>query len=495
PIVLGLVRAAILSGCWDTAAERVAQARRLAEEAGDDELGVRALALAAHVALGLALRTPAGGPAAGGAAGDLGEPVALAGEALAAAERMGLPEVACEALEVIGREARPRDLATAEAAFQQALEIAERHELTLWRVRALHEVATIDLLRGHRTERLVEARAAAVQAGALATATMMDLQMAKAFLARFEPDRCLETARRCEAASRRYGLDTLAQAVVTQACLLAQLGREQEMEERIAEALAAADGDPDVLMVAWGQGHAFRSLVREDFDRALADLDRAMELARSVPGSPTRPYRGLWALLRVILRSDGEAALAELRASGATGNHAIAGYVGLADAVLLGRAGRPRQAEAAFADADAMLHELRWFSHHARRLVAAPAIEDGWGAPAAWLREALEFFTGFGAGRVASACRALLRKAGASVPRRLDASAAVPERLRALGVTGREMEVLTLVAEGLSNARIGERLFLSPRTVERHVGSLLARTGAANRTELAAFAAAPARSP
>jgi DNA-binding NarL/FixJ family response regulator len=53
-------------------------------------------------------------------------------------------------------------------------------------------------------------------------------------------------------------------------------------------------------------------------------------------------------------------------------------------------------------------------------------------------------------------------------------------------VTRRELDVLELVAEGLSNAQIAERLFLSPRTVETHVANLLAKLGAANRTELGA---------
>ena len=64
----------------------------------------------------------------------------------------------------------------------------------------------------------------------------------------------------------------------------------------------------------------------------------------------------------------------------------------------------------------------------------------------------------------------------------------VPPALRALGVTGREFDVLVLVAEGLSNREIGERLFLSPKTVERHMASLFDRTGIRNRGDLGDFA-------
>jgi DNA-binding NarL/FixJ family response regulator len=64
----------------------------------------------------------------------------------------------------------------------------------------------------------------------------------------------------------------------------------------------------------------------------------------------------------------------------------------------------------------------------------------------------------------------------------------VPDRLRALAVTGREAEVLALVAEGRSNREIAEQLYLSPRTVEKHVERLLAKSGLARRAELVAWA-------
>jgi DNA-binding NarL/FixJ family response regulator len=57
--------------------------------------------------------------------------------------------------------------------------------------------------------------------------------------------------------------------------------------------------------------------------------------------------------------------------------------------------------------------------------------------------------------------------------------------LRAAGVTSREMDVLSLIARGLTNAQIAERLFLSPRTVETHVAHMLAKTGASDRADLA----------
>ncbi len=57
------------------------------------------------------------------------------------------------------------------------------------------------------------------------------------------------------------------------------------------------------------------------------------------------------------------------------------------------------------------------------------------------------------------------------------------------GLTEREVEVLRLLAEGLSNRAIGERLFISTNTAANHVRSILIKTGAANRTQAAMYAA------
>ena len=50
-------------------------------------------------------------------------------------------------------------------------------------------------------------------------------------------------------------------------------------------------------------------------------------------------------------------------------------------------------------------------------------------------------------------------------------------------LTPRELEVLSLVAEGLTNADIGRRLFVSNKTVETHVSSVLGKLNVSNRTE------------
>ena len=63
-----------------------------------------------------------------------------------------------------------------------------------------------------------------------------------------------------------------------------------------------------------------------------------------------------------------------------------------------------------------------------------------------------------------------------------------PIRAAAESITPRERDVLELLAQGLQNKEIGDRLGITERTVKYHVGSLLGKLNAGNRTEAVATA-------
>jgi DNA-binding CsgD family transcriptional regulator len=58
-------------------------------------------------------------------------------------------------------------------------------------------------------------------------------------------------------------------------------------------------------------------------------------------------------------------------------------------------------------------------------------------------------------------------------------------RANAAGLTARQLEVLALIGDGLTNAEIADRLVVSQRTAEHHVAAVLAKLGTANRRDAA----------
>jgi DNA-binding NarL/FixJ family response regulator len=56
------------------------------------------------------------------------------------------------------------------------------------------------------------------------------------------------------------------------------------------------------------------------------------------------------------------------------------------------------------------------------------------------------------------------------------------------GLSAREVQVLRFVAQGMTNAQVADRLYLSPRTVEQHLRSIYNKLGVSTRTAASTFA-------
>ena len=97
------------------------------------------------------------------------------------------------------------------------------------------------------------------------------------------------------------------------------------------------------------------------------------------------------------------------------------------------------------------------------------------------LAEALEIARRLGAAPLAERVARRMRRLGIAIPRGPRAAT----RSNPAGLTARQLEVLALVADGLTNAEIAERLVISPKTAEHHVSAVLGKLGVVTRRDAA----------
>ena len=343
---------------------------------------------------------------------------------------------------------------------------------------------------------LQSTRDLAVRYGAHFTVAVMDLILADVGLGNFDGEACARSAIACIDASRRFHLATEPVAHLWLAGAHALAGDDAAMQSAIDAALQRDAEDPRILADLYGRVLATRAFVRDELDELPALLDTMMvHVRRAPPATSIYPGRVAWAVIHTIGDDDlGEAARAELREATVGTGAALFAHAGdVCDAIARGRAGDQDAAAAQLTqahDAMAQLPVSRGMNHAVWLLVAGACIRGGWGDPAPWLRQSEAWFADRRLDRLVRRSRTLLAEAGAPVSRRGRGDSDVPTGLRAMGVTSREVDVLKLVVEGRTNKQIAAELYLSPKTVERHLSSLFDRTGVRDRKALAAVGVA-----
>jgi DNA-binding CsgD family transcriptional regulator len=462
---------------------RIAVHLRLAHAAVDGtrwatarrQLGIVGDLLAADPQAGIAAEAAVLNAEVAFADNDIDRARALAESALALPQAR--PQVRCQALELLGRVLRGKDLDAARDAFDQALATADAAGLAVWRLRALHQLGTIDMFDDARADRLSQARRIADELGAASTGAVIDLQLTAVAMFRYELGEAEHHAQSALAISTRLGLaKTHAIGLLFLAEVQALRRDRVGMDRFLALAHAAEPGDPEIEGSALAGAHGMLALLDDDRAGTLESLGRGVAILDTLPQQGPAPYRAVWPLL---LAAKGEADAAEAignaRRTGLTVNRVNRGILGYADAILAGRAGDQHQATELAIAADRELRSYPVWADLARLYAAEPALADGWGRPRQWLEIAAGTFARHGIEPLALRCRRLLEQ-----PQ--------PSRWSRLGITDRQADVLRLVAEGISNKEIAARLHLSPRTVEKHIECLLRKTAARSRTQLAAIA-------
>ena len=439
------------------------------------QLGIVADLLAARPDAGLAAETAVLNAEVAFADSDLALAERLSAAALAQPEASA--EVRCHALELLGRLRRGNDLDAARASFERALATAEAAGLAVWRLRALHELGTIDMFDNAGAARLSQARQIAGELGAASTGAVIDVQLTACAIFRFdlvEADRHARAALEISARLRLAKTHAIALLFLGE---VSALRRDRAaMDHFLALAQAAEPDDPEIEGSALAGARGMLALLEDDQPAALQYLRRGVALLDSLPQQGPALYRALWPLLLAATADpDAQAAISHARGIGLPVNRVNRGLLGYADAILAGRSGQQDLATRLADAADGELRNYPVWADLARLYAAGPALADDWGQPRHWLVAADGAFSAHGIEPLAARCRRLL-----SAPPR--------SNWARLGITERQADVLRLVADGSSNKEIAARLHLSARTVEKHVEALLRLTGARSRTQLVAKA-------
>jgi DNA-binding CsgD family transcriptional regulator/tetratricopeptide (TPR) repeat protein len=469
PLLAATTRAAIQDQLAQQSRELLARLERETETADADLMLLRA-----HVAV--VDRRP--------------ETLELGLRAAAQARQEGRIEIAAEALSIAGWGAiwlgSPEEAAKA---FREALQLSRQHTLPLWEIKAIEGLAVIDEITDHDPTGIKETRRLATTAGMVGMALTMDSNLAwhelweKGFLAAYPG------FLRVERQARQLRINHLradAYLGLLYCCLLAEQpipdvnGSQQsiDIESAIAQAKELEktykwfDGVNSALGArAWLHGDSATAIRLIDDD--LRQFDDKIKFS---------PWWGFARLLRVVNGEDPSQAFDRVNLTGDATNWAARAFGTALGRLRTGQPADAALAEAALAEAQHHLRNTPFWGHLLRTVTAPAAFQTGMRTKAeGWLREADAFFAAAGEHPSQRRVRQTLAAIGLKVPR---TAAYVPPHLVRFGITTREVEILQLVNAGLTNGEIAEQLFISSRTVETHISSMLQKTGAQRRDQL-----------
>jgi DNA-binding CsgD family transcriptional regulator len=416
------------------------------------------------------------------------EAIGLGEHAAAVAVRCGRFDLACEAWVIVGRAARRLNLASSRTPLHTALSLSEAHQLPIWQVHALAELGNTDIMNGSDAKRFQEARRLATAAGMVGMVAALDRSIGQIIAMREGCISAYPTFARADAQARQLqliGLHARTRAQIAE-CLVHADGQPlpgwpgasapSALDEVVAEAVALGEASQPV---PWARGAlGLRAWYDGDTSTAIRLLDES--LSPQIHELKQVPWWGVLALLRVVTNTKPEEALGALAAKDLIGHHMNWAALAYGRAVLNLKGGRP--ARELINEGDEYVRNTHFLRHLLHTIIAPTVFAQGLEEAQGWLLEADAFCNAHGERALQRRVRAGLSAIGARIPRA--APGLVPPHLARVGITPREIEILRLVNSGLSNPDIASRLFISVRTVETHVSSMLQKTGLRSREQL-----------
>jgi DNA-binding CsgD family transcriptional regulator len=370
--------------------------------------------------------------------------------AIALAERLGETETLVHALNNVGTTRLNIDDEDGHALLKRSLALAREHGYEDHAARALANLAWSMILQyrfAEAEEYLAEGIAYSVEHDLDIMRNYLEVDWSVLLLRRGQWAAALDKA---SAAVRDTASNALTRLLALTVIGLVRLRRGEDDAGALDEALAIAErNEQSMRQIPVRVARAEAAWLAGDAPRAVAE-------ARTVLDEALRRYHRWQA---------GELALTLYR----VGEHDLP-EEGLAEPYALEIRGQWRRAAEIW-------HELGCPLEEARALTAGD--EEA-------VREAWAIFDRLGARPDAAMATRRLRALGV---RQLPRGPRPTTRANPALLTGRELEILALLAEGSSNREIAARLFLSPKTVGHHVSAILGKLGVPTRAEAVEAAA------